>query len=62
MLRSDWSRGRKGPHQWEAGFFDRVKDTYIDEDEDENIQFMDQYLEQIVKEEEVESKDDLKKS
>ena len=37
-----------------------LKDTYIDEDE--NIQFMDQYSEEIVKEQEVENKDDLKKS
>ena len=36
-----------------------LKDTYIDKDE--NIQFMDQYLEQIVKEQEVENKDDLRK-
>ena len=36
-----------------------LKDTNIDEDE--NIQFMDQYLEEIVKEQEVENKDDLKK-
>ena len=34
-----------------------LKDTYIDE----NIQFMDQYLEEIVKEQEVENRDDLKK-
>ena len=39
----------------------RSSERYIYIDEDEKIQFMDQYLEEIVKEQELENKDDLRK-